>query len=195
MNEEEKNFWDLFKAWTLNDINICFKNRANIATVILICCAIDAFGSFYIGRGFMGKENLVRPSGGSGGSKPEEAGSRNAFVAFASNYIPEAKGFVIKLGTKKKNGTEFLYDNFRNGLIHGAIPHGGVGIVRKRDRKIFVGVSQYGYLINIRPFKTALRRAVEQYDRDLRDSKQPERLVRWRDRYRFLQLFNLKHFR
>lgn len=195
MNKEEKYFWDSFKRWTIDDIDICFKYKANVATAKLICCAIDAFGSFYIGRGFRGRESLVRPGGGSGSSNPEKKGSRDAFVAFSSNYIYEAKNLVIKVGGKKKNGTEFLYDNFRNGLIHGGVPSGGVGIVRTKSKKIFVGISAQGILINLRPFKTSLKQAIRSYDKDLKDLNQPERLKRWRDRYRYLKLFNLRHFK
>lgn len=196
MNGEEKNFWKRFVEWTLADIDICLKYKANVGAAKLICAAIDSFGSFYIGRGFKSKENDVRPKGGSGHTQAEKAGSRDAFIAFVSNYMPNLKKFVLGIeGIGRKNGAELLYDHFRNGLIHEGLPEIGIGIARKRDKRILLSAEGYIALVNLFPLKSALKSAVKQYTKELNAKNQPERLQRWRDRFNHLKRFKIKKFR
>lgn len=196
MNKEEKEFWNRFIRWTLNDIDTCFKYKANVGAAKLICTAIDSFGSFYIGRGFENDEQQVRPKGGSRSSRPTKAGSRDAFVSFISNYMPEINKFILSIeGIGKKNGSELLYDHFRNGLIHGGLPGIGLGIVRKRDKKVLLPSKGYIALINLPALKSVLKVAVKHYSKDLSNNGLPERLRRWRDRFNYLKLFRVKKFR
>jgi len=195
MNKKETVFWEQFIKWTLDDIDVCIKYNANVGAAKLICSAIDSFGSFYVGRGFMGDENRVRPKGGSGNTD-EKSGVRDAFVAFGSNYMSDLKTFIVTIdGLGKKNGVEILYDHFRNGLIHAGMPGIGLGIVRNDDQNVFLRKDGFVAMVNIIALRSALDCGLKKFTVDLNDSNQPERLVRWRDRYSSLELFYLKKFR
>jgi len=196
MNKEEKVFWNRFTRWTLADIDTCYKYKANVGAAKLICAAVDAIGSFYAGRGYENDEQKIRPKGGSGKSETTRAGSRDAFIAFVSNYMPEIKKFILRIeDVGKKNGAELLYDHFRNGLIHEGLPNIGLGIVRRKDKKVLLPAEGYVALVNLPALKTTFKQAVKEYSKSLNDNSQPERLHRWRDRYLYLKRFRMKNFR
>lgn len=196
MNTEEKYFWKKFIKWTLDDIDVCIKHDANAGAAKLMCAAIDSFGSFYVGKGFEGDENKVRPQGGSSNTSSEQSGVRKAFIAFGSNYLYELKTFIIRIdGLGKKNGVEILYDHFRNGLIHAGMPEVGLEIIRENDQEILLQKNGYIALINIIALRSSLSSGLEKFTADLNDKNQPERLIRWRDRYVHLKRFSIKNFR
>lgn len=196
MNPEEREFWNRLKRWTLNDIDICLGHNANVGAAKLMCCAIESFGSFYIGRGFNEDERRVRPKGGSGENRASRVGVKNAFVAFVKNYISELNSFILRIeGLGKKNGGELLYDHFRNNLIHEGSPSIGIGIIREEGNRILVRAEGYIALVNLLALRNALERAITSYDGGLNDEAQPERLRRWRDRYNDLKRFKMGGFR
>lgn len=196
MNKEEKDFWKRYVRWTLDDIDICYKHKANVGAAKLICAAVDALGSFYVGRGYENDEQKIRAKGGSGKSGIVRAGSRDAFIAFVSNYMPEIKKFILRIeDVGKKNGAELLYDHFRNGLIHEGLPGIGLGIIRKRDKRFFLPAEGFVALVNLPALKATFKQAVRKYSKSLNDDSQPERLHRWRDRYLYLKRFRMKNFR
>ncbi len=195
MNKKEKEYWENYIKWTLEDIDLCMNNHAYLAAAKLICLAIDSLGSFYVGRGYKGNEKCTRPKGGSGLSQQEPCGPKKAFVAFVSNYMPQFKDSVVIIGEKQKNGANFLHDHFRNGLVHEGLPDAGVAIIDDDDNaKLFPKGKKFILAINIKPFWKVFKLALEKYNADISDPNQPERLSRWHDRYNYLQTFNVHSF-
>ncbi|MBI4078965.1 MAG: hypothetical protein HY429_01570 [Candidatus Levybacteria bacterium] len=118
MNEQEKEFWEKFKRWNLDDIERTIKTEAYVGAAKLICCVIDALAGFRFGA-------------------VSNQGSKFRFISFVKEFMPKFKyrllakrnGIVIY----KRSILEMLYNNFRSGLIHEGLPGIGTGIFRDEN--------------------------------------------------------------
>jgi len=215
MNKHEKEFWDQYKRWYLDDIERCFKSSANFATMTLILTTIDSLGGFYNGliktkitkiykcssceviKKIKKKKWLV-PLGGKRlklakeiynikGHSYEVSGNRDVFVNFIKNYMNNFYQKVLQ-GTKEKRAVEILYSHFRNGFVHEGGPKFGTGIYKSDSSELFKPYPKIGIFmaINLTSFYKYFKNAFADYENDLFDIKQPERLDRWRVRMNYL---------
>ncbi len=215
MNRTELEFWNEYKRWYLADINKCYNCDANFATVTTILTSIDALGGFYKGlvlkelteerrcercnniNNIKNKKWLV-PVGGKrlkpakkiyaiDGVKYEESGNRDVFVSFIKNYMHEFYGNVSENINKK--AVEILYSHFRNGFIHEGGPKFGTGIYREDSEELYKPYPESGIImaINVTSFKKYFEIAFDNYEKALFDKKKPERLCRWRTRYKYMK--------
>jgi len=216
MTEEERLFWEQFKRYHLEDIDRCIANNANFGALTLILITIDALGGFYKGliekeieevyeckncrirRRNKKKKWVVRVGGNRvdlakktyiiNGIKYEESNSRDVFVNFIKNYMRDFFKEVQK-GTRKKRAVEILYSHFRNGLIHEGVPKIGTTVYRRYTPELFESYPHQEIFmrINLLSFRDRFLKALYDYERDLFDINQPERLKRWRDRFNYLK--------
>ena len=216
MTKEEKAFWEKFKRWHLESIDRCIANDVNFGAATLILITIDALGGFYKGliekeveeiykckkcgsqKKIRKKKWLVRVGGNRvnpakkiysiDGIKYEESNSRDVFVNFIKNYMRDFFKEVQE-GTKKKRAVEILYSHFRNGLVHESGPKIGTGVYRSYSPELFKSYPKQKIFmaINLLSFRDRFVKAFYDYEKDLFNEKQPERLKRWRDRFDYLK--------
>jgi len=110
MEEKDTNYFfdNYIYGWMFSDIKICLDNRANFACALLICCGIDAIGSFQIGRGHGFTEFIKRyfPNGYSSNAEFKNI-IRHGLV---HEYFPKNKSAI-----GKGHGNQHL-KNFGEGL-------------------------------------------------------------------------------
>lgn len=200
MNDVQKDFWDKLKRWHLDDIDICLANNANYAATKTMLSFIDVLGAFYGGLIEHKGKYYVLAGGGSRTKKRikinkklyEESGTKKQFLNFTKNYLNEFFQYKLKVKSKKVNLAGILYDHFRCGMIHEGHPKSGTGILRENSPIIIY--YNYGGLkvaLNILALRDMLRRAVFKFEQDLSDSKQPERMARWEERFNYLYKLKL----
>ena len=195
MNKQEIDFWEKLKRWHLDDIDKCLAVNANYAAAKTMLSLIDALGALYGGLiEYKGKYYVL--AGGCSRSKItkkiyrkqyEESGTKKQFLNFTKNYLNEFFQYKIKVKSKEILLADILYDHFRCGLIHEGHPKFGTGICRENNLNFFY--FNYGGVrvaLNILALRDMLRRATFAYERDLFDKRQPEKMKRWKERFRFL---------
>ncbi|KKP88720.1 MAG: hypothetical protein UR93_C0009G0008 [Berkelbacteria bacterium GW2011_GWA2_35_9] len=187
-------FWNKFKRWHLDDIDICLANNANYAATKTMLSLIDSLGGFY--GGLIEYNNIYYvPAGGGSRSKKiydinnksfEKSGSKKQFLNFTKNYLHEFFETKLPFG-KNIRLSDVLYEHFRCGIIHEGQPKFGTGITKENTPiVIYTNYKNIPVVLNILALRDMLRRAVFEYERDLSDNKQPERMIRWQIRYDFL---------
>lgn len=193
MNAQELDFWEKLKRWHLDDIDICIGNGANYAATKMMLTLIDILGALYGGLVQKGDNYYVLAGGGRGNAKTvvidkvtyEKSGTKAQFKNFVKNYMHEFYEIFISTNNKRIRAVEVLYNHFRCGLVHEGHSKYGTGIIRENNDQL---ISQRGLYItlNILALRDLVRKAMFNFEKDLNDNKQPERMIRWRIRYKYL---------
>lgn len=196
MNDEQKDIWERFKRWHLDDIDKCLAIQANYAATKTMLSFIDALGAFYGGLIEHRGKSYVLPGGNRkhiGKTKQmnskiyEQTSTKKQFLNFVKNYMTEFFKYKVVSGNKQIRLSDILYDHFRCGMIHEGHPKYGTGIIRENSRVI--AYENYGGVrvaLNILTLRDMLRNAVFSYEKDLADQDQKERMIRWLERYNYL---------
>lgn len=153
MNRQEKEFWERFKRWHLDDIEKAVKAGAYVGAAKLICCAIDALSGFRFGAATY-------------------AGSKFRFISFMKEFMPRFKyRLLAKSGGEvryKRSVLEMFYKSFRSGLIHEGLPGVGTGVFRDEDVHLLFRTPTPDRLeINIFALSAYLKFAFKEYEKKL----------------------------
>lgn len=162
MNYYEQKFWDEYKNELVAPIELLIQNKYDNAVAKLILLGVDNLAGFYVGR----------TSSGCVG---------DSFIDFIDKYMPRFNDVKFpnspSAGIKnRKTGhiitkpSEILYYIFRNDMIHDGSLGIGVEVFRDKDARIlWRGEGVQIFMINILGFFEYYKKAIEDYDLDLRD--------------------------
>ncbi|MBU0999196.1 hypothetical protein KKG24_02715 [Patescibacteria group bacterium] len=188
-------FWEKLKRWHLDDIDKCLVVNANYAATKTMLSLVDALGALYGGLiEHKGKYYVLVGDGSRSKAtiklyrkQYEESGTKKQFLNFTKNYLNEFFQYKTKVKSREILLADILYDHFRCGLIHEGHPKFGTGICRENNFNFFI-LNSGGVKIalNILALRDMLRRAVFTYEKDLFDKTQPERMKRWKERFKYL---------
>ena len=141
---------DFFKryvfGWMYSDAGICEKHGANFGGVALICAYIDFMGKLYLGIGGDGQ-------------------IKERFVKFTNDFF----------GEKYRPFSEFIYSDYRCGLLHQFFPRRGAGVMSgEENRKYHLAIDKENGLIpiNITVFLEDFKKAVDSYYKKLMGDEQ-----------------------
>ena len=140
---------DFFKryvfGWMYSDAGICEKHGANFGGVALICAYIDFMGKLYLGIGGDGQ-------------------IKERFVKFTNDFF----------GEKYRPFSEFIYSDYRCGLLHQFFPKKGAGVMRGEENKehhLKIDRENEIIPINLTVFFEDFRDAVRKYYEKLKEDK------------------------
>lgn len=161
MDENEKDFWEKFKKWQIDDIQIAINCKSYVSAAKLICCAIDSIAGFRFGAN-------------------SNHGSKFRFTNFVKEFMPSFKtrlkctkprvkdGLVVWETQYKRSVIEMFYNNFRSGLIHEGLPGIGTEIVFYHNTKVLFSSPNADLVrFNILGLFEYLKNALEVYEKRL----------------------------
>src|SRR3989338_8489128 len=147
MDKEIKDFFDRYVlGWMYSDVGICEKHGANFGGVALICTYIDFMGKLYLGI-------------------ESDSQSKERFVRFLEDFFDK----------KYKPFSEFIYSDYRCGLLHQFFPRKGAGITRGEENRAYHLVidKENGLIpINLTVFFEDFKKAVDVYYKKLMEDEQ-----------------------